>query len=233
MAQKIHPYKFRLGITKNWISRWFPSRKDTPFLLEEDILIRKVIKDKISTAGIVKIEIERGTNNTYKIFIKAARPGLIIGRGGKGIEELSKIIDSSLKKLLRKRDVDKPNYSISVNVEELKRTEVSAQYTAQTIAWDVEKRMRFRRTVKKYLDNAMQNRNVQGVKIRISGRLDGSEIARSEWFARGRMPLQNLRADIDFGEVTAHCSYGVVGIKVWIYKGEIFSKDSEAKNNKR
>jgi small subunit ribosomal protein S3 len=232
MGQKIHPYKFRLGITKNWVSRWFPSKKDTPFRLEEDILIRKIIKDRISSAGIVKVEIERGTGNTYKIFIKAARPGLIIGRGGKGIEELSQALDSGLKKLFRKRGFQDSKHSISVNVEELKRSEISAQYVGQSIAWDIEKRMRFRRVVKRQVENVMQNRDVKGVKIKISGRLDGSEISRSERFAKGQMPLQNLRADIDYGEATANCTYGAVGLKVWIYRGEIFDTDAKKKKDR-
>ena len=227
MGQKIHPYKFRLGITKNWVSRWFPNKRDARLKLEEDVLIREIIKKKISTAGIVKIEIERATGNSYKIFIKAARPGLIIGRGGKGIEELSKAIDKSLWKIFRDRGIHKSNHSISLNVEELKRSEVSAQYIAQSIAWDIEKRIRFRRIVKKYLESVMQNREVKGAKIRVSGRLDGAEISRTEWFAKGQMPLQTLRADIDYGEVAANCTYGTVGIKVWVYRGEIFDGEEE------
>lgn len=193
--------------------------------LEEDVVIRGIVNDKINLAGIVKIEIERGQDNSYKVFIKAAKPGLVIGRGGKGIEELSKAVDTALKALFRKRRATTmPKFSVSLNVEELRRSETSAQYIAQSIAWDLEKRMPFRRTIKKYIENTMQNKDVQGVKIKLSGRLDGAEIARREWLAKGKLPLQTLRANIDYGEATAFNTYGTVGIKVWVYKGEVFNK---------
>ena len=192
--------------------------------LEEDVLIRRAVNAKIGLAGIVRIEIERAADNSYRILIKAAKPGLVIGRGGKGIEELSKAVDSQLRKLFQKRGQKAPKFSLSLNVEELRRNEVSAQYVAQSIAWDLEKRLPFRRTMKKYLENIMQNKDVQGAKIRFSGRLDGNEIARREWLAKGKLPLHTLRANIDYGEATAFNSYGTVGIKVWVYKGEVFHK---------
>jgi len=225
MGQKINPFSYRLGIINNWNSRWMPKNLKFKANLEEDVLIRKIVKEKIGQAGISRIEIERGTGGNFKIFIKAAKPGLIIGRGGKGIEDLNKAIDAALAKLLRKRGVASPKISLSLNVEELKRTEISAQYVGQQIAWDLERRLPFRRTMKKYLEQVMQNREVQGAKIKLSGRLDGNEIARREWLAKGKLPLQTLRANIDYGEVTAFNTYGTVGVKVWIYKGEVFNKN--------
>lgn len=218
MGHKINPISYRLGVTKDWHSRWFLN-KNTPLLLEEDELIRKVIREKIGSAGIDKIDMER-YGSSCKIFIKVSKPGLVIGRGGKGIEDLTKAIQLALQKLARKRK--KPAASdIHLTVEELKRTETSARVIAQQIAWDLEKRMPYRRTMKKYLESIFQNRGVEGAKIRLSGRLDGNEIARREWLARGRLPLTTLRSNIDYGEATTHASYGTVGVKVWIYKGEV------------
>lgn len=224
MGQKIRPNSFRLGIVQDWDARWFAKRsfKDR---LQEDELIRDIVKEKIAAAGIAKIEIERNANS-YKVYIKAARPGLVIGRGGKGIEVLSMGIELALRKLLATRkDFDaKKKIALSLNVEELKRTEVSAANIGQTIAAELEKRMPFRRTMKKYMASAMQNRDVKGIKVRLSGRLDGAEIARREWLAQGKLPLQTLRADIDYAEETAFTIFGTVGIKVWIYKGDVFKK---------
>jgi len=217
MGQKIRPDAFRLGITKNWTSRWF-KRKNFRSFLEEDVLIRKIIKDKISSAGIAGIDIEK-TGGAIRITIRAAKPGFVIGRGGKGIEELTRALE---KKLVKRGTGKKP--TLSVNVEELKRSEISAAVMAQNIAWDLEKRQGARRTMKKYLEFIMQNRDVKGAKIYFSGRIDGAEIARREWLARGAMPLQTLRADIDYGTATAFTTSGTVGIKVWVYKGEIFEK---------
>lgn len=224
MGQKIQPFKYRLGIIKNWNSRWMPKHFNFKNQLEEDMVIRKMVHEKIGLAGIVQIEIERGTDNSYKIFIKAAKPGLVIGRGGKGIEELSKAVEAALQKLFVKRKTDKTKFSVRLNVEELKRSELSAQYMAQSLAWDMEKRLPYRRTMKKYIESTLQNREVQGVKIKLSGRLDGNEIARREWLAKGKLPLQTLRANIDYGEATSFNSYGTVGVKVWLYKGEVFNK---------
>ena len=217
MGHKIHPNSYRTGVTKDWSARWFAGNNFENFL-KAALAIRKVIKEKIGDAGIDKIDIER-SGSRCRILIKAAKPGLIIGRGGKGIEELTKAIEAALKKLFSKSKVALP--AISLNVEELKRTDVSASVTAQQLAWNLEKRMPFRRTMKKQLDSIMQNKGVQGAKIKLSGRLDGNEIARKEWLAKGRLPLTTLRANIDYGEATAFNSYGTVGIKVWIYKGEI------------
>jgi small subunit ribosomal protein S3 len=223
MGQKINPKSLRIGIIKNWNSRWFfakgKGRASYPEYLAEDEMIRKVIREKLNQAGIASVEIER-TLNSLRIFIKAARPGFVIGRGGSGIEEFTKTLEAALKKLRGA----KQRVAVSVNVEELKRSEIAAQYVAQQIAWDLEKRMPFRRTVKKYVEQMMQNREVKGSKILVSGRLDGGEIARSESLKRGALPLQSLRADIDYGFATAYTTYGTIGIKVWIYKGEVFTK---------
>nr|AGT99774.1 30S ribosomal protein S3 [uncultured organism] len=222
MGQKIKPNTFRLGITKDWSSRWIPSRgRSFKSLLEEDALIRNITEERLKNAGIDKIDIER-TGNKYKIFIKVSRPGLVIGRGGKGIEDLTKLIEASLNKL-RKHNNIAEQVVLSLNIEELKRFDVSANVSAQNIAWDFEKRMPFRRTIKKHLEGLMQNKNVKGAKILVSGRLDGAEIARREQVARGQLPLTTLRADIDYGSATAFTTFGTIGIKVWIYKGEIFS----------
>ncbi len=218
MGQKINPLSYRLGITKNWPVRWFIKGGYAKYL-EEDEAIRKVIKKKIGLAGISAVEIER-TQGNLRIFIKAARPGLVIGRGGKGVEELNKAIADAVRKVRE----NKAPIAMSVNVEELKRSEIAAQYVAQQIAWDLEKRMPFRRTMKKYIEQVMQNKEVKGAKVFLSGRLDGNEIARRERLVRGSLPLQTLRADIDYGTATAFTTYGTIGIKVWIYKGEIFDK---------
>jgi len=218
MGQKTHPLSFRLGITKNWPVRWFIKDGYAKYL-EEDEAIRNTIMKKIGLAGIAAIEIER-TQGNLRVFIKAARPGFIIGRGGKGMEELNKAIAEAVRKVRG----NKMPVPLSVNVEELKRSEVAATYVAQQVAWDLEHRMPFRRTMKKYIEQVVQNREVKGVKIFLSGRLDGNEIARRERLSRGSLPLQTLRADIDYGTATAKTTYGTIGIKVWIYKGEIFEK---------
>jgi len=225
MGQKVNPQSFRLGITQEWPVRWF-FKGSYRKLLEEDEAIRKVINKKIAQAGIVAIEIER-THNNLKVIIKAARPGFVIGRGGKGIEELTKEIEKALKALRTKKE----QVSLSLNVEELKKSDVSSRYIAQQVAWDIEKRMPFRRVMKKQIEQIMQNRGVKGVKIRLSGRLGGAEIARREWLKNGMLPLHTLRANIDYGEATAFTTFGTIGVKVWIYKGEIF--ESEKPKNQR
>ena len=179
MGQKINPQSFRIGIIKGWPSRWFIKGQYKDYL-EQDEAIRNIVKEKISLAGIVSVEIER-TSNNLRITIKSSRPGLIIGRGWKGIEYLTKAIEV----VLQKKFKGKNKASLSVNVEELKRTEVSSVYLAQQVAWDLEKRMPFRRTMKKYLEQVMQNRDAKGVKILLSGRLGGAEIARREWLKKG------------------------------------------------
>jgi small subunit ribosomal protein S3 len=224
MAQKINPTSFRSGISKPWPVRWFIKGGYAKYL-EEDEAIRNVIETKIAQAGIAGVEIER-TQGNLRVFIKAARPGFIIGRGGKGMEDLEKAIVTAVQKI-RKAPVH-----MRLNVEELKRSEISSAYIAQQIAWDLERRMPFRRTMKKYFEQILQNRDVKGAKVFLSGRLDGNEIARRERLAKGALPLQTLRADIDYGTATARTTYGTIGIKVWIYKGEVFEKEQEKERQK-
>ena len=203
MGQKIRPNSLRLGIIEDWQAHWFPKKQKLGLLLEEDVLIERI-------------------GNNCQISIRAARPGLIIGRGGKGIEDLANFIRKKIKDFRTEKKIkEMPN--ININIEELKRSEVSAAIIAQNIAWDIEKRQPFRRTIKKYLDQIMKNKEVKGAKIKVSGRLDGAEISRREQLSQGKLPLQTLRANIDYGEATAFCTYGTVGIKVWIYKGEVFT----------
>lgn len=221
MAQKTKPTTLRLGLTFPWQSRWF-FKRPIRFFLEEDECIRRAVREKILSAGIAAVAIER-IGETVKILIKAARPGLIIGRGGKGIDELKETLKTRMSALRKKNGFSTP-FSININIEELKRSEVSAPVVAQNMAFDIEKRIPYRTVTKRGLELMKQNREVQGAKIRMSGRLNGAEISRADWLAFGKMPLQNLRANIDYGEATAFNSYGTVGIKVWIYKGEIFDK---------
>jgi len=246
MGQKINPTSLRTGIVKPWVSRWYFASKGKAGLggkypyaafLAEDESIRAVVKKRIALAGIAGVDIER-TSNHIRVFIKAARPGLIIGQGGKGIEDLTKAIETAIRKARGITVIPKGKnaMNLSVNVEELKRSEVSAVYIAQQIAWDTEKRLPFRRTMKKYLEQIMQNRDVKGAKIMMSGRLNGAEIARKETMKQGPMPLQTLRADIDYGTATAFTTYGTVGIEVWVYKGEVFEKKevkTESATNER
>ncbi len=226
MAQKIKPNSYRLGITVPWSSRWFFKRQ-TKFFLEEDHLIRGLVKKEILQSGVDEIEIERAGENV-RINIRAAKPGLIIGRGGKGIEDLKNKIVRAVKKLRKKNNITQ-GLNININIEELKRFDVSAKVIAQQIAFDIEKRLPYRRVMKKNLETIMQTRGVLGAKIKIGGRLDGAEISRSDFLLKGKMPLSSLRSNIDYGEATSFNTYGTVGIKVWIYKGEIFE---EKENNK-
>jgi len=224
MAQKTSPLLLRLGIIYPWKSRWF-FKKSLKFFLEEDHLIREIIRDRILHAGIADIVIER-TPDSVKVSIKAARPGLIIGRGGKGIEELKHAIEKATK-TLRHKNEQPEKFSLNLNVEELKRMDVSAAVVAQQIASDIERRMPFRLILRRQLETLEQKREIQGAKIRVGGRLNGSEIARTEHVSFGRLPTQTLRAHIDYGEATSFNTYGTIGVKVWIYKGDIFEGEEE------
>lgn len=226
MAQKINPNSFRLGITLPWSSRWFFKRASNYFI-EEDHRIREIIKSKIIAAGIAGIDIER-TSGAIRVSIKAAKPGLIIGRGGKGIDELKDAVLRAIGKL-RRQNKKSEKISLNLNVEELKRTELSAPVMAEQVALDIEKRLPYRRIMKRAIELAKQNRETKGIKIKLSGRLNGAEISRSDWLAWGRMPLQTLRANIDYGEATSFNTYGTVGVKVWVYKGEVFDEGKKKK----
>lgn len=223
MGQKIRPTALRVGIIKNWKSRWFAKGFSFAKNLEEDHIIRTLIEEKIANAGIDSIAIDK-TVNKYTVTIKVAKPGIVIGRGGKGIEDLTRLIETKVKKFRLQHGIQE-KAALSVNIEEVRRYEVSAMIIAHTIAWDLEKRMPYRRVVKRQIQLTMQNRDVKGIKIRVAGRLNGAEIARSETLSEGSLPLQTLRADIDYGEVVAKTTFGTIGVKVWVYKGEKFSEE--------
>lgn len=212
MGQKVHPVVFRLGFTQNWKSRWFNQKKYQQFL-REDYLIRDFLTKKLSKAGVDRLEIERFANSV-NIIIQAARPGLIIGRGGSGIEDLRQ----EIKQLLHKKLKSSLKFDLRLSVEEVKSPETRAAIAAQGMVEQIEKRIRFRRVMKQALDRILQSKEAQGAKVMIKGRLDGNEIARTEWLRQGRIPLQTLRANIDFAQATAFTTYGTVGVKVWVYK---------------
>jgi len=211
MAHKVHPKVFRLKELANWDSRWLDEKK-LPQYLEEDFEIRKFIQKKLGKIGIEKIEIER-LPGKLNIFISSARPGLIIGRGGGGIEELKKELEKTLIKDKRE---------LKIEIKEIKNPWISANLSAQWIASQIEKRIPHRRVLKRALDKITSQKEVQGARVEVAGRLNGTEIARREWLPSGKLPRQTLRADIDYAQAEAHCSYGIIGIKVWIYKGEKF-----------
>ena len=206
MGQKIHPHGLRLGIIKTWDAKWYAG-KDFAANLHEDLKIRKFIKAKAFSAGVSKVEIERAANRV-KIIIHTAKPGMIIGRGGAGIEELKK----TLKKLTSKQ--------IDINIAEVRQPDMDAQLVAENIAAQLERRIAFRRAMKQSIQRTMRM-GAKGIKVMVGGRLGGAEIARSEAARDGSIPLHTLRADIDYGTAEAHTTYGLIGVKVWIYKGEI------------
>lgn len=214
MTHISHPYSIRLGIIKNWKSRWFNLR-DFRKTLKEDIEIRSFLLKRLKGMFIDSVEIERSPG-VVTIIIKTARPGILIGRGGEGIEKIKNEIIAVIQKLRSQK------IALKINVEEIKFPEKHANVMIEQIAQDLEKRLPFRRVLKQNLAKISGNKEVFGAKIEFSGRLDGSEMARREWLKAGRIPLQTLRADIDFARGRAHLPYGDIGIKVWIYRGEIF-----------
>lgn len=216
MGHKINPTSLRLKITDTWKSRWF-SKGHFAKQLEEDVKIREYLEKHLKTAGLVRIDIERFNDGGITVIIKTTKPGLIIGKGGAGIEELKKKIKQ---KLGLKKD-------LKVNIEEVRDINLQAQVVANTIAEQIEKRVAFRRLMKQSLEQVM-NAGAKGVKVAIGGRLNGAEIARTEHLSVGKIPLHTLRADIDFARSTAFTTYGTVGIKVWIYKGDVFETRSAA-----
>ena len=221
MGRKVHPFIFRLGTVNTWKSRWF-NRKKYKELLEQDIRLRDFIMKKLSKASINSVEIERSAN-LINIIVETARPGLVIGRGGSGIEELKK----ELRKIISKGDPELVNTDLRLEVEEIRQPNSYAAIVGQDIASQIERRMPFRRVMKQTLEKVMQSSDVKGVKIMVKGRLNGAEIARKEWLKKGRISLQTLRANIDYASVTAHTAYGTIGVKVWISKGEVFDKDNK------
>ncbi len=212
MGHKINPTSFRLKITETWKSRWF-SKFNFVDLLREDIKIREYLETHLKKAGLARIDIERLNDGTITVIIKTTKPGLIIGKGGAGIEELKKRIKSKLK--IKKE--------LKVTIEEIRDVNLQAQVIANTIAESLEKRVAFRRLMKQTIEQVMQA-GAKGVKVAIGGRLNGAEIARTEHLSSGKIPLHTLRANIDFAKSTAFTTYGTIGIKVWIYKGDIFEK---------
>lgn len=206
MGQKTHPIGFRLGIIKDWDSRWY-AKKGYADLLHEDLKIRSTIKKRLYHAGIPKIRIERASKKV-KVDIFTARPGIVIGKQGAEVERLKK----DLQQLSGKQ--------VTINIQEVKDANKNAQLMAENIAAQIEKRISYRRAMKKSVDFVMKS-GAEGVKIMCAGRLSGAEIARNEWYLRGRVPLHTLRADIDYGQAESHTTYGIVGVKVWIFKGEI------------
>lgn len=209
MGHKVHPYGFRLGYNKNWKSRWFSDKKYAEYVFEDSTL-RKYVKDKLFHAGISKIEIERAADK-IRLILFTARPGIVIGRKGAEIEKLR----AELKGKFGREFV--------IEVNEIRRPETDAQLVAESIAQQLERRVAFRRAIKKTLGMA-QKFGAQGIKVQCGGRLGGAEIARTEWAREGRVPLHTLRADIDYGVALAKTTYGVIGIKVWVFKGEILSE---------
>lgn len=212
MGQKVSPIAFRLGLLYSWPSKWVTNKKNYRLFLEEDIKLRSFIFKILRDAGIARVDIERSAN-LINVIIFTSRPGIIIGRGGAGVEELKKKLEKMVS-----------NKSLKITIEEVRDPEANAQLVAHNIAEALEKRLPFRRVLKQSLERSKQVRGVKGVKIMVAGRLNGASMKRSEWLATGEIPLHNLRADIDFAKDIARTTYGIIGVKVWIYKGEIFEK---------
>ncbi|GAW90904.1 30S ribosomal protein S3 [Calderihabitans maritimus] len=207
MGQKVHPKGLRIGIIKSWDAKWYAGKKDYEKLLHEDLKIRRYIKEKLYNAGISTVEIERAANRV-KITIHTAKPGIVIGRGGAEVEALRQ----ELEKMTGRQ--------ININIVEIKKPELDAQLVAENIAAQLEKRISFRRAMKQAVSRAMRM-GAEGIKVACSGRLGGAEMARTEWYSEGKVPLHTLRADIDYGFAEASTTYGKIGVKVWIYKGEV------------
>ena len=210
MGQKVHPVGMRLGITKTWNSKWYADKKDYAALLQEDLQIQQYIKSHMKHAGIARMEVERAAQKV-KVSIYASRPGIIIGRRGESADALK---DQLIKLCGRE---------ITVNIKEVKRPEIEAQLIAENIATQLERRIAFRRVIKRALASAMRM-NILGCKIMVGGRLNGAEMSRSEWVREGRVPLHTLRADIDYGTAEANTTFGLIGVKVWVYKGDEYDR---------
>jgi small subunit ribosomal protein S3 len=210
MGQKVHPVGIRLGISKDWLSKWFSNGSDFPINVHNDFLIRKTLGEKLKDAATSRIEIERSSNK-ITITIHSARPGIVIGKKGEGIEglrfELGKLLNTSIN-------------NIHLNINEIKKPELDAKLVAASITQQLERRVLFRRAMKRAVTNTMRL-GAEGIKVKVAGRLNGAEIARSEWYQEGRVPLHTLKADIDYGVAEAKTTYGIIGVKVWIYRGEV------------
>ncbi len=217
MGQKVHPTGFRLGIATDWTSKWYAEGKDYAKFLNSDLDIRKYLKDKLSQASVSRIQIDRPARAAF-VVIHTARPGIVIGKKGEDVEALRQ-------EIARRMDLNINN--VKINIEEIRKPEIDAQLVAESVAQQLERRIMFRRAMKRAVSNAMRL-GALGVKINVSGRLNGAEIARTEWYREGRVPLHTLRADIDYATAEASTTYGIIGIKTWIFKGEVF--DLESKN---
>ncbi len=217
MGQKVHPIGIRLGITKDWSSTWFADSRNYPGQVYTDFVIREFLKRRLSQASVSLIQIERPAKKAH-ITIHTARPGIVIGKKGEDIEklriEVAKIMDMHIN-------------DVRINIAEIRKPELDAQLVAEGIAQQLERRVMFRRAMKRAVTNAMRI-GAQGIKVKVAGRLNGAEIARSEWYREGRVPLHTLRADIDYGLAEAKTTYGVIGVKVWIFKGEVVGKTEAA-----
>ena len=213
MGQKIHPTGFRLAVTRDWSSRWYANSKNFSTMLNEDVRVRKFLKDKLKHASVSRILIERPAKNA-RVTIFSARPGVVIGKKGEEIDHLR----SELQKIM--------GVPVHVSIEEIRKPELDAQLIADSITQQLEKRIMFRRAMKRAMQNAMRL-GAQGIKIMSSGRLNGAEIARREWYREGRVPLHTLRADIDYATSEANTTYGVIGVKVWVFKGEVLNRDEQ------
>ncbi|PIV10288.1 MAG: 30S ribosomal protein S3 [Candidatus Portnoybacteria bacterium CG03_land_8_20_14_0_80_41_10] len=217
MGQKVHPLSLRIGLGADWQSRWFGKKGKYREFLEQDVRLRIFIMKKLAKAGFSSVKIERSAN-LINIIIQTSRPGLIIGRGGSGAEELK----DEIKKFLRKINPVLDKTEVRLEIEEIKQASARAAVIADDMAAQVEKRFPYRRVMKQVLSKAAQNKEIQGIKVMVKGRLNGAEIARKEWLKKGKIPLQTLRSNIDYAQTTAYTTYGTIGIKVWVYKGEIF-----------
>lgn len=215
MGQKVHPTGIRLGIVKDWTSRWYANSKDYPVLLGQDLKVRSYLKEKLAHASVSRIQINRPAGSA-QITVHTARPGIVIGKKGEDIDKLRTAVSAMM------------GVPVQINVEEIRKPELDAQLVAEGIAQQLERRIMYRRAMKRSVTNTMRL-GAEGIKINLGGRLNGAEIARSEWYREGRVPLHTLRADIDYGFAEALTTYGIIGIKVWIFKGEVFGYDSQAK----
>ncbi|HEY8531100.1 MAG TPA: 30S ribosomal protein S3 [Limnochorda sp.] len=212
MGQKVHPYGLRLGIIKDWQSVWFADKRAYADTLHEDLLIRKVIKERFFRAGVSRIDIERAANRV-KVTIHTARPGMVIGKGGAEVDRLRAMLEASTGK------------QVQINIVEIKIPELDAQLVAENVAFQLERRVAFRRAMRQAQQRTLRM-GALGIRVKVSGRLAGAEIARTEWTAEGSIPLHTLRADVDYGFAEAHTTYGRIGVKVWIYKGQVLPERS-------
>ncbi len=212
MGQKVHPIGIRLGIVKDWNSRWYANSHDYPLFLHQDIMVREFIKKKLAHASVSRIQINRPANNA-QITVHTARPGIVIGKKGEDID----ILRQQISKMI--------GVPVQLNVEEIRKPELDSYLVAEGVAQQLEKRIMYRRAMKRAVTNTMRL-GAEGIKISLGGRLNGAEIARTEWYREGRVPLHTLRADIDYATAEANTTYGIIGIKVWIFKGEVFDMDA-------